>query len=76
MFRHPPVTGAYGAVLVTPFQTSVWMSCAAMWILVMLIIRFVSWTLDFSATGHEEEKVRSWSDSLMVVVGTVSEQGS
>jgi hypothetical protein len=46
-----------------------------MWILVMLIIRFVSWTLDFSATGHEEETVRSWSDSVMVVVGTVSEQG-
>jgi hypothetical protein len=75
MFRHPPVTGAYGAVLLTPFHIRVWMSCAAMWILVMLIIRFVSWTLDFSATDHEE-KVQTWSDSLMVIVGTISEQGS
>jgi hypothetical protein len=80
LFRHPPVTGAYGAVLLTPFEMRVWMSCAGIWLLVILIIRLVSWietsTLDFSATSHEGEMVRSWSDSLMIIVGTISEQGS
>jgi hypothetical protein len=50
-----------------------------MWVLVMLIVRFLSWienrTMDFSVNSHGEETVRSWSDSLMVIVGTISEQG-
>jgi hypothetical protein len=80
LFRHPPVTGAYGAVLLTPFEMRVWMSCAGIWLLVILIIRLVSWietsTPNVSATSHEEGMVRSWSDSLMIIVGTISEQGS
>jgi hypothetical protein len=32
-------------------------------------------TFDFVATSHEEETVRSWSDTLMIVIGAVSEQG-
>ncbi|PNF16094.1 hypothetical protein B7P43_G03278 [Cryptotermes secundus] len=80
LFRHPPVTGAYGAVLLTPFEMNVWISCAGMWVLVILTIRFVSWIetsiSDFSATSHDEETVRSWSDSLMIIVGTISEQGT
>jgi hypothetical protein len=80
LFRHPHVTGAYGAVLLTPFEMRVWAACAGMWLLVILTIRFVSWVetsiLDFSATNHEQETVRSWSDSLMIIAGTISEQGS
>jgi hypothetical protein len=51
-----------------------------MWLLVILTIRFLSWiqtsTFDFLATSHEEETVRSWSDSLMIIIGAVSEQGT
>lgn len=80
MFRHPPVTGAYGAVLLMPFEMNVWTSCAGMWVIVIVVIRFVSWvetrTFDFVATSHEEEIVRSWSDTLMIIIGAVSEQGA
>jgi hypothetical protein len=73
------VTGAYGAVLLTPFEMNVWTSCAGMWVIVIVVIRFVSWvetsTFDFLATSHEEETVRSWSDTLMIIIGAVSEQG-
>jgi hypothetical protein len=78
LFRHPPVTGSYGAVLLAPFEMNVWTSCAAMWLAVILTIRFVSWvennTSDFAATAHEET-VRSWSDCLMIIIGAISEQG-
>ncbi|GFG32486.1 hypothetical protein Cfor_04319 [Coptotermes formosanus] len=80
LFRHPPVTGAYGAVLLTPFEMNVWTSCAGMWVIVIVVIRFVSWvetsTFDFVASSHEEETVRSWSDTLMIIIGAVSEQGT
>jgi len=80
LFRHPPVTGAYGSALLTPFQMNVWTSCAGMWLVVILTIRFVSWvetrTFDFVATSHVEETVRSWSDSLMIIIGAISEQGA
>jgi hypothetical protein len=33
-------------------------------------------TFDFLATNSEEETVRSWSDSLMIIIGAVSEQGT
>ena len=78
LFRHPPVTGAYGAVLLAPFEMNVWTSCAAMWLAVILTIRFVSWvesnTSDYMVTTHEET-VRSWSDCLMIIIGAISEQG-
>ncbi|XP_021938008.1 uncharacterized protein LOC110838760 [Zootermopsis nevadensis] len=80
LFRHPPVTRAYGAELLTPFEMNVWISCAGMWLVVILTIRFVSWVetsmFDFVATSHEEETVRSWSDSLMIIIGAISEQGT
>jgi len=73
------VTGAYGAVLLMPFEMNVWTSCAGMWVIVIVVIRFLSWvetrTFDFVATSHEEETVRSWSDTLMIIIGAVSEQG-
>jgi hypothetical protein len=51
-----------------------------MWLVVILTIRFVSWVetsmFDFVATNHEEETVRSWSDSLMIIIGAISEQGA
>ena len=78
LFRHPPVTGAYGAVLLAPFEMNVWTSCAAMWLAVILTIRFVSWvessTSDYMVTANEET-VRSWSDCLMIIIGAISEQG-
>lgn len=77
LFRHPPVTGAYGAVLLAPFEMNVWTSCAAMWLAVILTIRFVSWvenSSDHAAAAHEET-VRSWSDCLMIIIGAISEQG-
>lgn len=78
LFRHPPVTGAYGAVLLAPFEMNVWTSCAAMWLAVILTIRFVSWvennTLDYMAST-QEETVRSWSDCVMIIIGAISEQG-
>ena len=78
MFRHPPVTGAYGAVLLAPFKMNVWTSCAGMWLAVILTIRFVSWvetsTSGYKATVHEET-VSSWSDCLMIIIGAISEQG-
>jgi hypothetical protein len=74
------VTGAYGAVLLTPFEMDVWTSCAGLWLVVILTIRFMSWVetsmFDFVATSHEEETVRSWSDSLMIIIGAISEQGA
>jgi hypothetical protein len=73
------VTGAYGAVLLAPFEMNVWTSSAGMWVIVIVVIRFVSWvetrTFDFVATSYEEETVRSWSDTLMIIIGAVSEQG-
>ena len=58
---------------------NVWTACAAMWVVVILCIRFVSWveitTFDFVAQTNEEETVRSWSDSLMIIIGAISEQG-
>jgi len=79
LFRHPPVTGAYGAVLLMPFEMNVWTSCAGMWVIVIVVLRFLSWmeirTSDFVATSHEEETVRSWSDTLMIIIGAISEQG-
>ena len=78
LFRHPPVTGAYGAVLLAPFEMNVWTSCAAMWLAVILTIRLVSWvenTLDHTAVTHEET-VRSWSDCVMIIIGAISEQGA
>lgn len=78
LFRHPPVTGAYGAVLLSPFEMNVWTSCAGMWLAVILTIRFVSWVetsmTDYMATA-QEETVRSWSDCLMIIIGAISEQG-
>jgi hypothetical protein len=51
-----------------------------MWVIVIVVIRFTSWvetkTFDFVATSHEEETVRSWSDTLMIIIGAVSEQGA
>jgi hypothetical protein len=51
-----------------------------MWVIVIVVIRFVSWvetsTFDFVASSHEEETVRSWSDTLMIIIGAVSEQGA
>lgn len=73
------MTGAYGAVLLTPFEMNVWTSCAGMWVIVIVVLRFLSWmetrTTDFVATSHEEEMVRSWSDTLMIIIGAISEQG-
>ncbi|PSN32928.1 hypothetical protein C0J52_23627 [Blattella germanica] len=78
LFRHPPVTGYYGQVLLQPFETNVWWTSGVMWIIVIVIIRFVSWveikTYDFVATSNEEETVRSWSDTLMIMIGAISEQ--
>jgi hypothetical protein len=80
LFLHPPVTGAYGAVLLTPFEMNVWTSSAAMWLIVILTIRFVSWVesskFDSLATSSEDKTVLSWSDSLMIIIGAVSEQGT
>ncbi|XP_069694845.1 ionotropic receptor 75a-like [Periplaneta americana] len=77
MFRHPE---SYGAVLLKPFEVKVWASCAGMWLVVILAIRFASRvetsTSNLVATTHEEETVRSWSDSIMVIIGAVSEQGT
>ena len=74
------MTGAYGAVLLMPFEMNVWTSCAGMWVIVIVVIRLVSWvetrTFDLVATSHEEETVRSWSDTLMIIIGAVSEQGA
>lgn len=73
------MTGAYGAVLLMPFEMNVWTSCAGMWIIVIVVIRTLSWVenraFDVVATSHEEETVRSWSDTLMIIIGAVSEQG-
>ena len=58
---------------------NVWTSCAGIWVIVIVVIRFLSWmetrTSDFVATSHEEETVGSWSDTLMIIIGAVSEQG-
>ena len=58
---------------------NVWVASGGMWIVVILCIRFVSWveikTFDFVAQTNEEETVRSWSDSLMIIIGAISEQG-
>ncbi|PSN32158.1 Ionotropic receptor 75x [Blattella germanica] len=80
LFRHPPVTGYYGQVLLQPFETNVWTTSAGMWAIVILTIRFVSWveikTFDFVPTSNEDETVRSWSDTLMIMIGAISEQGT
>ena len=59
---------------------NVWTASAGMWVVVILCIRFVSWveikTFDFVAQTNEEETVRSWSDSLMIIIGAISEQGN
>jgi hypothetical protein len=51
-----------------------------MWFIVILTIRFVSWVETSKvyslATSSEDETVRSWSDSLMIIIGAVSEQGT
>ncbi|XP_069694795.1 ionotropic receptor 75a-like [Periplaneta americana] len=80
MFRHPSVTGSYGGVLLMPFDMDVWISSAGMWLVVIVSIRFISWvettTFDFIPKSHDEDTVRSWSDSLMIIIGAISEQGT
>ena len=81
MFLHPPVTGYYGKALLTPFEVSVWVWCGCMWVVVILVIRFVSWIETtslrvFNNIELEEEEANSWSTVFMIIIGAITEQGA
>ena len=78
MFLHPPATGYYGKVLLTPFEVDVWVWCGCMWVVVLLVIRLVTWVESTKVHDIEplEEEANSWSSVLMLIIGAISEQGN
>ncbi|KAJ4446854.1 hypothetical protein ANN_13554 [Periplaneta americana] len=82
MFRHPQITASYG-VLLKPFEPSLWLGCGVMWFLMMVALRFISFfesSYHIEDTEHgdlnnETEGAWTWSDTLVIIMGAVSQQG-
>ncbi|KAJ9573978.1 hypothetical protein L9F63_008636 [Diploptera punctata] len=82
LFRHPTVTEKFG-VLLKPFEPSLWFVCAVMWFLMMAALRFISFfeakyvEVTESGSGNsEQEGAWSWSDTFVIIMGALSQQGS
>ena len=82
MFRHPHVPDSQ-AVLLKPFQPLVWLGCGIAWFLMMVALRFISF---FESQYHvqgkphvitntETEGEWTWSDTLIIIIGAVTQQG-
>uniref|UniRef100_A0A0U5A7K3 Putative ionotropic receptor n=1 Tax=Reticulitermes speratus TaxID=60591 RepID=A0A0U5A7K3_9NEOP len=83
MFRHPQITDSYG-VLLKPFEPKLWLGCGLIWFLMMVALRFISF---FESQYHAEDNPHemintetegawTWSDTLVIITGAVSQQGS
>jgi heme/copper-type cytochrome/quinol oxidase subunit 2 len=83
MFRHPQITDAYG-VLLKPFEPKLWLGCGLIWLLMMVALRFISF---FESQYNVEDKLHesnntelegawTWSDTLVIIMGAVSQQGT
>jgi hypothetical protein len=83
MFRHPQITDAYG-VLLKPFEPTLWLGCGLIWFMMMVALRFISF---FESQYHvgdnvdernniEMEGAWTWSDTLVITMGAVSQQGT
>jgi len=81
MFRHPHITEPQG-VLLKPFQPLLWLSCGIIWFLMMVALRFFSFLESQYRvqnnpliTNTETEGAWTWSDTLFIIIGAVSQQG-
>jgi hypothetical protein len=82
MFRHPQITEAHG-VLLKPFEPTLWLGCGLIWLLMMAALRLISF---FESQYHVEDNPNhsmstelegawTWSDTLVIIMGAVSQQG-
>ncbi|PSN32159.1 Ionotropic receptor 75v [Blattella germanica] len=83
IFRHPTVTEKLG-LLLKPFEPSLWLGCGLLWLLMMAALRFISFfesqyvdVLESGAnTGSEQQGAWTWSDTFVIIMGALSQQGS
>jgi hypothetical protein len=66
-----------------PFAPKLWLGCGLIWLLMMIALRFISF---FESQYHvednphesintETEGAWTWSDTLVIIMGAVSQQG-
>ncbi|XP_021937956.1 uncharacterized protein LOC110838736 isoform X2 [Zootermopsis nevadensis] len=83
IFRHPQITDSYG-VLLKPFEPTLWLGCGLIWLLMMIALRFISffesqyYVVDnlHERNKTELEEAWTWSDTLVIIMGAVGQQGS
>jgi len=82
IFRHPRITDSHG-VLLKPFQPLLWLGCGLIWLLMTVVLRFISF-FEFQyhvrdnphdITNTETERAWTWSDTFVIIMGAVSQQG-
>jgi len=82
MFLHPHITDSHG-VLLKPFEPLLLLGYGLIWFLMMVVLRFISFFESqyhvqdnpHDITNTETEGAWTLSDTLVIVMGAVTQQG-